>query len=460
MTRVYGIGQLVRFRTLLLLYNILCFKDLYFWHIYCKSLSGNHSNKMDRELTKEEKQREARKLYIRIGISLLILAGIITGLVFLLDDGMEESKLRIAKADIGSLESSVSASGKIVPLYEQAIVSPVSTRIMEVYCDEGDSVQSGQSLLKLDLESAETEKRRLADQVSMKNIELEQTAINNETYLTDLEMRIRTKEMSVNHLKAEVANERRLDSIGSGTGDKIREAELAYSTALLELDQMKIQLANERRAHDASYKSKQLEGAISKRNLLEMERTLDNAKIKAPKSGIVTYLNKALGTSIGAGERLAVVSDLSHFKISAEITEGNAGKLSIGSTVKIRFNKNELTGRISSIAPQSQNGMVEFTVLLDDDSDGHLRSGLSAELNVVYDVHDDVVRIPNSQYFQGPGSYYLFVKVSPDKLERRAVTLGDSNFDFVEVLSGIRPGEEVVITDMRDYKTKKSITLK
>ena len=415
---------------------------------------------MDRQLTKQEKQRETRKIYYKIGTAILIIGGLITGLVFLLDDSVDQSKLQIAIAERGTLESSISASGKIVPLYEQAIVSPVATRIMEVYCDEGDSVQSGQSLLRLDLESAETEMRRLEDEVSMRNIELEQTALNNETYLTDLEMKIKTTEMAVNHLKAEVANERRLDSIGSGTGDRIREAELAYSTGLLELDQLKMQLVNEKKAHAASYKSKQVEGSISRRNLSEMERTLDNAKVKAPKSGIVTFLNKALGTSIGAGERLAVVSDLSHFKISAEIPEGNAGKLSVGSAVKIRFNRNTINGHISSISPQSQNGMIDFNVLLDDDNDKRLRSGLRTELNVVYDVHDEIVRIPNGQYFQGPGDYSLFIKVSPDKLERRSVSLGDSNFDYVEVKSGISPGEEVVITDMSDYKNKKSVSLK
>ena len=415
---------------------------------------------MDRQLTKEEKRKEARKLYLRLGVAAIALAALIIGFSFLFNDDIDSSKLQIATAEKGTLESSVSASGKIVPLYEQAIVSPVATRIMEVYCDEGDSVKGGQSLLRLDLESAETEMRRLADEVSMKNIALEQTALNNETYLTDLEMKIKTKEMAVNHLKAEVANEKRLDSIGSGTGDRIREAELAYSTGLLELEQMRMQLLNEKKAQAEKYKSKQLEESISKRNLLEMERTLYNAKVKAHKSGTVTYLNKALGTSIGAGERLAVVSDLTHFKISAEISEGNAGKLSVGSAVKIRFNRNTLEGHISSISPQSQNGMVEFNILLDNDSDHRLRSGIRTELNVVYDVHDDIIRIPNGQYFQGPGNYSLFVKVSPDRLERRSVTLGDSNFDYVEVKSGISPGEEVVITDMTDYKNKKSVSLK
>ena len=415
---------------------------------------------MDRELTRQEKLKEKRKLYIRLGLAFVAIISLIIGISFIFDDNIESSKIQTAIAEKATLESSVSASGKIVPLYEQAVVSPVATRIMEVYCDEGDSVQPGQSLLRLDLESAQTEMRKLADEVSMKKIELEQTALSNETYLTDLEMKIKTKEMAVNHLKAEVANERRLDSIGSGTGDRIREAELAYSTGLLELEQLKIQLENERKAYSATYKSKQLEESISQRNLSEMERTLDNAKIKAPKGGTVTFLNKALGTSIGAGERLAVVSDLSHFKISAEIPEGNASKISVGSAVKVRFNRNTLDGHISSISPQSQNGIVEFNVLLDNDSDKKLRSGLRTELNVVYDVHEEVIRIPNGQYFQGPGTYSLFVKVSPDKLERRSVTLGDSNFDYVEVKNGINPGEEVVITDMTDYKSRKSLSLK
>lgn len=415
---------------------------------------------MDRELTKDEKNKEKRKIWFKIGIGLIILCGSATAVSFLLESSLNTSSLDIRTAELASLESSVSASGKIVPLYQQAIVSPVSTKIMEVYCEEGDSVSSGESLLRLDLQTAEMELRKLSDEVSMKNIEIEQTALNNETYLTDLEMKIKAKEMSVNHLKAEVANEKRLDSVGSGTGDRIREAELALATGLLELEQMNIQLANERNAHDASYRSKLLEGTISRRNLQEMERTLDDAKIKAPRNGIVTYLNKSLGTSIATGEKLAVVSDLSHFKISAEIPEGNAGKLSVGSLVRIRFNRVTLTGHINNIAPQSQNGMVEFTVLIDDDSDKRLRSGLRTDLNVVYDIHDNIVRIPNGQYFQGPGNYLLFVKIAPDKLERRMVTLGDSNFDYVEVLSGIKPGEEVVISDMSDYKNRKTISLK
>ena len=415
---------------------------------------------MDREIPKDVQRREARKRWLKIGAVGGGVVGIVVLVIALVGESVKESDLSIAPAEKGTIESSVSASGKIVPLYEQAIVSPVSTKIMEVYCNEGDQVEAGESLLRLDLQSTEMELRRATDEVSMKRNEIEQAALNNATYLTDLEMKIKAKEMSVSHLKAEVANERRLDSIGSGTGDRIREAQLAYETGKLELEQLRMQLHNERKAHAASFRSKQLEGTISSRNLEEMQRTLDDAKVKAPRQGTVTFLNKSLGTSISAGEKLAVVSDLTHFKINGEIPESNSGKLSIGSAVNVRINRNMVKGHISNISPQSVNGLVQFTVLLEDDSDKLLRSGLRTDLNVVYDIHDGVVRIPNGSYFQGPGSYQLFVKTSDDKLERRNVSLGDSNFDYVEVKRGIKPGEMVVVSDMAVYKDKKTVKLK
>lgn len=415
---------------------------------------------MDRELTKEERMKATRKRWIKIGGAIAFVVVLIIIIVAMLGESIKMQDLTIRPAEKGTLESSVSASGKIVPLYELAVVSPVSTKILEVYCSEGDGVEAGEPLLKLDLQQTETELRRLQDEMEMKNNDLEQAKLNDATYLTDLEMKIKTKEMAVSHLKAEVANERRLDSIGSGTGDRIREAELAYATGELELEQMRMQLENERKSHSAALRSRQLEGTISRRNLANMERTLEDARIKAPRKGTVTFLNKRLGTSIGAGENLAVISDLEHFKIEGEIPESNSGKLALGSGVNVRINRNTVKGHIGHISPQSVNGMVNFTVIFEEDSAALLRSGLRTDLNVVYDVQENVTRIPNGSYFQGPGTYEIFVKTAADKLERRTVVLGDSNFDYVEVKAGLEPGEEVVITDMSQYKKRKSIKIK
>lgn len=406
---------------------------------------------MDREITKKEKREIAFKKWIKIGSIIIVIVIAFVVILSFIGEKMDESNLKISTADEGVIESCVIGTGKIVPLYEQAIISPVGTRILELYCNEGDYISSGQSLLRLDLQNAETDLRRKADEVSMKKNEIEQTALSSATYLTDLEMKIKAKEMAVNHLMEEVNNERRLDSIGSGTGDRIREAELAYSTGLLELQQLKTQLANERKSHAASLRSKELEGSITERDLKEMERTIEDARVRAPRNGTVTYLNKGIGTSISQGEKLAVISDLSHFKINGEIAESFVNRLAPGQKVNVRIGKETIHGHIASISPQSHAGVVDFIVLLDDDMSPLLRSGLKAELNIVYDLRDNVIRIPNGSYFSGPGTYNLFVKTEDKVLEKRSVLLGDSNFDYVEVKSGLRKGEKVVITDMSAY---------
>lgn len=415
---------------------------------------------MDKEISIEERRKQKLKTILKIAIpAVLIIAAVVIGIVSMAPS-MKRESLDFITVDRGTVETSADASGKVVPAYEMTITSPINTKILEIYCHEGDFVEPGQSLLKLDLESEETQMQNLADERMMKSYDTQQTILASRTYLTNLEMQIKAKEMSVARLKTEMANEKHLDSIGSGTGDKVREAELAYKTALLELDQLRKQLHNETLSHEASRKTKELQEGITAKNLEEKRRTLEDARIKAPARATVTYLNSSIGTSISAGERLALLSDLSHFKIEGQIPESNSDKLALGSEVKVRVGKETLKGHISTIAPQSNNGVVSFTVVLDNDNDEHLRSGIKAEINVLYDIREDVVRLPNAPYYHGPGSYTMFVDNGNGELERREVSLGEANFDYVEVLTGLKPGDIVVRNDLSEYKKTDLIKLK
>ena len=315
--------------------------------------------------------------------------------------------------------------------------------------------------MRLDIASTEAEVRRLADEAQMSRYATEQTVLNSRTFLTNLEMKIKTKEMAVDELKAEVENERRLDSLGSGTGERVRQAELSYRTAQLELEQMRRELINERKAHYATHQTRRLEEGISRNNLEQARRVLDDAQVKSSMRGTVTFINSNIGTSIAPGEKLVVLSDLDHFKVIGEIAESDLDKVSPGSDVDVKIGNQRLRGKVAYILPQASGGLVRFNVILDDDSDKRLRSGIKVQLNVVCGLKENVVRIKNGTFFHGAGSYRMFV-VSADgrKLEVRDVRLGDSNFDYVEVVSGIREGERVVVNDMKEYENVKSLKLK
>ncbi|MBP9580341.1 MAG: efflux RND transporter periplasmic adaptor subunit, partial [Parabacteroides sp.] len=104
------------------------------------------------------------------------------------------------------------------------------------------------------------------------------------------------------------------------------------------------------------------------------------------------------------------------------------------------------------------NGVISFTVQLEKDNHPRLRSGLKTDIYVMNAVKDDVMRIANGSYYVGKGEYELFV-AKGNQLIKRKVQLGDSNYEFVEVVSGLQPGEEVVVSDMSNYKNKNKLKL-
>jgi HlyD family secretion protein len=72
-------------------------------------------------------------------------------------------------------------------------------------------------------------------------------------------------------------------------------------------------------------------------------------------------------------------------------------------------------------------------------------------------VKEDVMRMANASYYVGRGDYELFVLDSKNEIVKRKVKLGDSNFEFVEVVSGLQPGDQVVVSDMSSYKNKNKL---
>ena len=163
---------------------------------------------------------------------------------------------------------------------------------------------------------------------------------------------------------------------------------------------------------------------------------------------------------MGAGEKVAVVSDLSRFKVTGEVPEGSSDRVAVGSEVVVRIGKTELQGVITNLTPQAKGGVVSFTVRLNDSGNPRLRSGLRTELYVSYGYKSSVLRIPNGQYFKGPGEYSLYIKDGDNHIAKRTVRLGDSNRQYVEVLSGLNPGDSVVVSDMEQFKSVKSLKLK
>jgi len=416
----------------------------------------NDNETMDRQIpVSEQRKKKIRKIAIAAAVAVVVL-GIGAWLGSMMMPSIDRKKLMISEVDRGTIDVSVSATGNVVPAFEEIIISPISAKILEVYAHSGDSVEVGTPLLRLDLQSAEADYAKALDEQEIRRQQRAQQQASNETQLADRRMQIEVKEMELSQLEAKLRNELYLDSLGSGTRDRVRQAETTLRTAQMQLNQLRQQYQNEVKAKQADQRIQQLNDGIYERNLDAQRRTLNDARICSPRRGTLTYINTEVGSIAGGSQKIAVVSDLSHFKAECEISDNHSERVRVGGAVILRIGKERLRGTINTVTPLSKSGVITFTVVPDDMSHPRLRSGLRAEVFVITSIKDDVLRIKNGSFYSGPGDYTLFV-MNGDTLLPREVKLGECNYDYIEVISGLEVGEQVVVSDMTKYKGKEKL---
>lgn len=414
---------------------------------------------MDREVSKEVIKKERNKKIIKYAAMLIAVVAIITFISNAISSSLEKEKLIFGKVDKGSLNVTVNATGKVIPFLEEIIVAPINSKILEVYRHAGDTVDVGEPLLKLELASIETEYEQKLDEREMKKRKLDQARITIASDISELEMQAKVKNMQLEKMFTELQNEMYLDSIGASTTDKIREIALNYDVSKLEYEQLKLKIINEKEKASAEIKVQELEYSIFEKGLLENARLLEDARILSPQKATLTYINNQIGSQVSVGTQIAIVSDLSKYKIEAEIADSYANKLKLGAKAIIKSGQTELAGIVVNIVPSVKNGTIAFTVILNEGQELKLRSGLNVDVYVEYGIKDNILRIPNGSYYSKPGEYELWI-VKDNEAVKQQVVLGESNYEYVEIRDGLKEGDEVILMNMDNYKNKKSIKIK
>ncbi|MGV3639917.1 MAG: efflux RND transporter periplasmic adaptor subunit [Adhaeribacter sp.] len=413
---------------------------------------------MDRELSAQTQRRSRIKTYSWLGALVLALALGVAGLRTWLKPSLNKADLRTAVVSLGPLEASLAASGITVPETEEIITSPIQARLRQVLLQAGDRVAAGQSVLELDKEATQTAYKKLHDEQLLKQNKASKLRIELQRNLNELQAQYRIKQMGVKSLESLLADEKYLLEIGGGTPENTRQAELNLQVARLELQLLADQIRNKKQAMLADLKELGFELDIQQRDIRQLESTLGLAAIKAGQGGVVTWVLSDVGAAVNAGDMLARVADLSRFKIKATLSDAYAGELRLGGAATVRVNDTDLRGVIANIEPTVSNGVVTFFVQLDQKAHALLRPNLRVEVFVVTAFKPRVLRVKNGPFYQGGRQQPVYV-IRGDKALRRMVTMGESNFDFVELKDQVAAGEEVVISDMRDYEHAAEINL-
>lgn len=414
---------------------------------------------MDTQIPQEIVRQRRRKQIIRLSVIGGACVAIFIILVSVLRSGIDAADITTTATDRGPLEVSVTASGKVVPLYEEIIASPVASKVLEVYKKSGEQLQTGDPILQLDLAATNTDFERQRDELEMKKSKIEQQRSTAQTQLSEMAMQVRIDSMRLRRSEVQLRNEHYLDSIGASTPDKIRQAELELAVQSMQYEQLKLKYANLQATTRADMRVTDLDYNIAQKNFALATKTMGDAQVRAPRAATLTWVNDQIGSTVAQGAQLAIVSDLNHFKVEAEIADSYAEKVAPGNRAIVEIGSERLTGVVGNVVPAVANGIIKFTVTLDKNDAPKLRSGLKADVFVINSVKDDVTRIANRSYYRGPGSYELWV-VTDGVARKRSVELGESSYEHVEVVSGMQPGETVIVSDMSRYKAETKLKIR
>ncbi len=405
---------------------------------------------MDREIPNEIKRKQKIKKYSKFLSAILVVLVGLWFLRFVLNPGINIHDIRLSVVEMGTVEASVSASGVVVPEFEQVLISPIQSKIDRVFLTSGDPVKAGEPILELNTEFLQIEYDKLKNELELQKNKKEQLDLKLQQENIDSRTHYDIKELQTQFVESQLNREKYLFEIGGGTKENLQRAELNYEIARRELEQLANQIENQQASNEAELKELDIMISIKEKNIEEIRRQLELAEARAERDGVITWINDDIGSSVNKDAVIARIADLGSFKIEARVSEIHAGKLQVGGPVKVRTDGKDFTGHISSVQPAVENGIVKFFIDLDSKSDESLRSNLRVDVFVITSLKDNVLRVENGPFYSGSVDQKIFV-IKGDRAVRRIVDVGETNFDYAEIQGDIDVGDTVIISDMTNY---------
>jgi HlyD family secretion protein len=377
----------------------------------------------------------------------------------LLRPSVERARLRTSVVDSGPIEAAIGAAGRVLPEVEQVLTSPVDARVLRVVRRAGDPVKAGEAIVEIDLSQAELAVSALDRDLALKRNEERRKRLALESSLNDVEGRYESKRLDLDAKRAAFQRKAELHAAGLVSVQELKEAELAEAQAAIELAQLGRSREIARASNEAERDGLALEVADLRGRREDAWRELQRGSARALRDGVVTWTLTEEGATVRQGDPIARVADLSAFRVEGTVADVNAPRMAVGLPVRVDAGDRPLAGQVSAIDPTIRNGVLTFTVALEERSNAALRPNLRVDVFVLVERKARALRVARGPFASGEGVVNAFV-LRGRAARRTPVRLGVASATHLEVLEGLAEGEEVVVSDMSDYLHAREIRVR
>lgn len=186
---------------------------------------------------------------------------------------------------------------------------------------------------------------------------------------------------------------------------------------------------------------------------------LDALKVRSSMTGVLSALPVEVGAQVNPGTNLARVADPTKLKAEVRIAETQAKDIAHGQVAMIDTRNGIVEGRVVRIDPAVQNGTVLVDVTLTGDLPRGARPDLSVDGTIELERLDDVIFVGRPAFGQEKSNVGIFKLTQDSEAVRTTVQLGRSSVNTIEIISGLQPGDRVILSDMSQWDSNERIRL-
>ena len=368
-------------------------------------------------------------------------------------------RLAISAAQSGTFDDFLPLRGRVTPLVTVYLDAVEGGRVDQKLVEDGAHVAQGQLLAILsntELQLSTLEKQAEVEQQlnNMRSQELALTQTRNNN-LRDL-----------NQAETDLAKARRQYDLYKPLADRGFVAQKAYKDAK---DDMEYQANRLRILKQSVVQSEalqvsqlgQLRAASSSLNSsMGIARSnLSQLSIRAPVTGELSGFDIQLGQSLQQGERVGQIDSTGGNKLQADVDEFYLGRVHVGQTATADADGKTYRLKVAKVYPQVRNGQFQIDLTFDGPAPASVQRGQTLQTKLTLGDSAKALLIPNGAFFNDTGGNWVFVvDKSGNGATRRQVQLGRKNADFIEVLSGLSPGEQVITSSYTGLTDKAHLT--
>ncbi|WP_266183520.1 efflux RND transporter periplasmic adaptor subunit [Dyella humicola] len=404
-------------------------------------------------LVEVKPNRKRRLLWIGGGVAVLVLIALFApriGRLFSADASVSGSRLAFATVQRGPFVRDIAAEGKVVAAVSPTLYATYGGAVtLKVHA--GDAVKKGQVLAAIDSPELANKLAQEQSAADAMQVDYLRAQIDARKKRGELQKAYDNAQIDQQGAERDLARYEKAFGLGAVPSMNVDKAKDELQKAKITMSHAKADLGTDSNSLEFDIQSKKL---AHERQLLlvkDLQRQVDDLNVKSPVDGQVGQLFIAERATVAKDAQLLSVIDLSALEVEMKVPESFARDLGIGMGGEITGNGNTWKGLVSAISPEVVNGEVAARLRFDGETPKQLRQNQRLSVRILLDKRDNVLTVQRGSFVDESGGSYAYV-VRDGIAEKHPIRVGASSIDKVEILDGLKEGDNIVISGTDSFK--------